>query len=159
MPAADSPCFHWRPSTARTFFCPSCSIRQTPTTLKKDFGSAPTVSFAKSILVGCCAAAGNTKVENPKTEMPMVPTILLMFMTDLRLCWTAIDVRGAAAPPPEETDQQWKPAEKPRERDLTARDQGVSRIVVSGYGSRQGHVREPVEQRENFPWTGGAASV
>src|SRR5471032_893869 len=50
MPAEDCPSFHWRPSTARTFVLPSASTRQTRTTLKNDFGSAPTVSLEMSAL-------------------------------------------------------------------------------------------------------------
>src|SRR5258705_372052 len=48
MPAAVWPSFHCRPSTTNTLLPPSLSMRQTPTTLTKDFGSAPTVSSEKS---------------------------------------------------------------------------------------------------------------
>src|SRR6184192_1128768 len=50
MPAAVWPSFHCRPSTTKTLLPPSLSMRQTPTTLTKDFGSAPTLSSEKSSL-------------------------------------------------------------------------------------------------------------
>src|SRR5947207_1531239 len=80
MPVEDCPSFHCLPSTARTFFPPSLSIRQMPTTATSDFGSAPTVSLEKSILVGCCAAAGSTNRAKPRAETVTALMLLLMFM-------------------------------------------------------------------------------
>src|SRR6266567_1506452 len=96
MPAEACPSFHCRPSTARTLLLPSASIRQTPTMLRNDAGSAPTVSFEKSILVVCCAATGNANVANPKTDMPIVPMTLQMLMADLHHRCVAADARGTS---------------------------------------------------------------
>jgi hypothetical protein len=57
----------------------SASIRHTPTTGTSDFGSAPAVSFAKSILSGCCAAAGgdSTAMASPAR---MIDEIILVMV-------------------------------------------------------------------------------
>src|ERR1051326_2039788 len=55
MPTEDWPCFHWRPSTARTFRPFSLSTRQTPTTLSSAAGSPPSESLAKSSFKGSAA--------------------------------------------------------------------------------------------------------
>jgi hypothetical protein len=84
MPADVCPSFHCRPSTASTLLFPSASIRQTPTTLKNDFGSPPTVSSEKSSFRGCPALTLNSNAASP-TQAAAVPiALLIMFMDDLR---------------------------------------------------------------------------
>src|SRR5262249_2355649 len=137
MPAEACPSFHCRPSTARTLFPASFSIRQMPTTLTKDFGSAPTVSCAKSILNGCWAAiTGNTSATNPQAAMPMALRLLTICMTDLLHVYPAVKARGTAGPPPREHDHQRQPAAEPEQRHLGVGDAGIARILASGGRSR-----------------------
>src|SRR5262245_58888419 len=89
MPAAVCPCFHCRPSTTNTLLLPSASIRQPPTTLKNDFGSAPTVSSEKSILSGSTAYALGNNVIRPITVAAAVSTRFVIFMVDLHVRWVA----------------------------------------------------------------------
>src|SRR5215475_1020041 len=106
IPAEACPSFHCRPSTASTLFPPSLSMRQMPTTLTKDFGSAPTVSLENSIFMGCCAATtGKTNAANPQTAILIALRLLMMCIVDLLHAYTAVDVRGTAGPPPREPDQ------------------------------------------------------
>src|SRR3954451_3865951 len=83
MSEDDCPSFHCRPSTASTFLPASLSIRQTPTTGTRDFGSAPTVSSEKSILVVWAARPG--KANAARATIDMTAINFLLFMIDL-LC-------------------------------------------------------------------------
>src|SRR5262245_6584923 len=113
MPAEDWPCFHWRPSTARTFRPFPPSMRQTPTTLSSAAGSAPTVSLAKSSFNVSAAA---TTAAKPKTAMiaadaydislPERMTLLLGRLLDE----DRIDARRPAHEQPGQPDQQWQDA-------------------------------------------------
>src|SRR6185369_9768445 len=85
MPAAVWPCFHCRPSTTRTLLFASASMRQTPTTLRKDFGSAPTVSSAKSTLSGSIAPAFKIKAAIPTAASAMAVTRVALLIADLLL--------------------------------------------------------------------------
>src|SRR5215831_6307624 len=85
MPAAVWPSFHCRPSTTSTLLLPSASIRQTPTTLRNDFGSEPTVSSEKSILSGCTAPALKSNAVRPTPAAAAAMACLLILMTDLHL--------------------------------------------------------------------------
>src|ERR1700730_18033334 len=85
MPAAVCPSFPWRPSTTSTLLLPSVSIRQTPTTLTNDFGSAPTVSSEKSILSGWTALALKSNAVRPTPATATVNARLIVLMTDLHL--------------------------------------------------------------------------
>src|SRR5262245_35661990 len=78
MPAAVWPSFHCRPSTAITFLPSSASIRQTPTTLTNEVGSAPTVSLATSSLIGFAAAAPRSPIASATPEIVVV--LFLLFM-------------------------------------------------------------------------------
>src|ERR1700680_3009106 len=101
MPADDFPSFHWRPTTGQTFLCASVSIRQTPTTLRNDLGSAPTVSSEKSTLLACCAAANDTRTADPIAVAATIVLALRMnLMTDLRFDRWIVDAWRTAAPPP-----------------------------------------------------------
>src|SRR3954469_9402241 len=95
MPADVCPSFHWRPSTASTFLLPSASIRQTPTTLRKDLGSTPTVSSEKSIFRSCPALALNSNAARPTHAIAVPIVLLIMVMVDLRLRGIR---QGVAAP-------------------------------------------------------------
>src|SRR5262245_1406055 len=83
MPAAVWPSFHCRPSTTNTLFLPSLSMRQTPTTLTNDFGSAPTVSSEKSTFRGCPALAYVSRAASPTAATAIVALRLLDFISDL----------------------------------------------------------------------------
>src|SRR5262245_24972905 len=85
MPAAVCPSFHCRPSTTSTLLLPSLSIRQTPTTLTNDFGSAPTVSSEKSTFRGCAAPAYVSSAARPAQAAAIVMVRLFVVMVDLRL--------------------------------------------------------------------------
>jgi hypothetical protein len=58
-------------------------MRQTPTTLKKDFGSAPTVSSEKSIFTGCAALAKINAAPNAPHATIRLTVLLAIFMIDL----------------------------------------------------------------------------
>src|SRR5437867_1913444 len=81
IPAEDWPSFHCRPSTLSTFLPFSVSIRQTPTTLRNDLGSVPTVSFDRSAFTVCCAATASD--DRPSTAENMLAIACARFMTDL----------------------------------------------------------------------------
>src|SRR5262249_2881845 len=83
MPAAVWPSFHCRPSTTNTLLLPSLSMRQTPTTLTNDFGSAPTVSSEKSTFSGCPASAYVSSPASPTAAAAIVRLRLLDFICDL----------------------------------------------------------------------------
>src|SRR5262249_9741375 len=59
-------------------------MRHTPTTLTKDFGSAPTVSSEKSIFTDCPAWAYASSAARPRLAMAILAVCLLVFMLDLR---------------------------------------------------------------------------
>src|SRR4051812_44975098 len=81
MPADDCPSFHCRPSTASTLLPRSFSTRQTPTTGSRDLGSAPAVSFVKSILTDCCAAAERAAMADATiTVIWMIVFILMVYL-------------------------------------------------------------------------------
>src|SRR5215468_9280855 len=88
MPAAVWPSFHCRPSTATTFLPSSASIRQTPTTLTNEVGSAPTVSLAKSSLSGSADTAPRSPIASATPEI--VVALFLLFMPFLLLQQAAL---------------------------------------------------------------------
>src|SRR5262245_14642468 len=142
MPAAVCPSFHCRPSTTSTLLLPSLSIRQTPTTLTNDFGSAPTVSSEKSTFRDCAAPAYVSSAARPTQAAAIVTVRLLVIMIDLRLSWlswlTSVfdelwgDLRRAAAPPPCDGDQERKAAEEPGEGGRCVGEQRVARGLLAG---------------------------
>src|SRR5262249_23345440 len=83
MPAAVCPSFHCRPSTTSTLLLPSLSIRQTPTTLRNDFGSAPTVSSEKSTFTDCAAPAYVSSAARPRPATVGLIVRLAIFMAYL----------------------------------------------------------------------------
>src|SRR5262245_28190172 len=83
MPAAVWPSFHCRPSTTNTLLLPSLSMRQTPTTLTKDLGSAPTVSSEKSSFRDCPASAYVSSVARPTAAAAIMILHMLFVMCDL----------------------------------------------------------------------------
>src|SRR5215210_3693643 len=141
MPEADCPSFHCRPSTERTVFSPSFSIRQTPTTLKNDFGSAPTVSAEKSATAVCCATAGIIRPTSPMLTMAILLMPDMNFMTNLHCRWEFRDARWTANPPPRDQDEYRKPAKKPRQRCPCISYEGITRVIVAWQGSWWRHVR------------------
>ena len=60
-------------------------MRQTPTTLTNDFGSAPTVSSEKSIFSGWTALALKSSAVRPTPATATVIACLIVLMTDLHL--------------------------------------------------------------------------
>src|SRR5262249_59609023 len=69
-------------------------MRQTPTTLTKDFGSAPTVSSEKSIFSGSAALAQVSNAARPTAAMAIVVVRLLVFILDLRFVQVCSDCGG-----------------------------------------------------------------
>src|SRR5205823_614733 len=98
MPAAVCPSFHWVPSTASTFLLPSASMRQMPTTLRKDFGSLPTVSSEKSTLSACPALAHSSNATSPSPTMAVALVHVLIFMMSLHLVRGTLGFVAAGTP-------------------------------------------------------------
>src|SRR5215510_14518993 len=69
-------------------------MRQTPTTLTKDFGSAPTISSEKSIFSGSAALAQVSNAARPTEAMAIVVVRLLVFILDLRFVQVCSDCGG-----------------------------------------------------------------
>src|SRR5262249_37384855 len=136
MPAADSPRFHCRPSTASTFLPPADSTRHTPTTETSALGSPPAASLAKSTFSDCAARAGSARAS---ASAAITSVLLSRCMTNLLYLQDA-ERRRAAAPAPRECDEQREHAEEPSEREVGARDQRVAGII--GAGRRRGR-RDP----------------
>src|SRR5262249_37357146 len=104
-----------------------------PTTLTKDFGSAPTASCENSILSGCWAATtGNPSTTNPQAAMPRALRLLTICIINLLHGYPAVEARGTAGPPPREYDHQGQPTAKPEQRRLCVGDAGIARILASG---------------------------
>src|SRR5262249_22063228 len=61
-----------------TFLPSSASIRQTPTTLTNEVGSAPTVSLAKSSLSGSAAAAPRRHAASAAPEIVVMVFLMVM---------------------------------------------------------------------------------
>src|SRR5499427_9659416 len=102
-----------------------------PTTLRKDFGSAPTVSLANSIFMGCWAATtGTTTAANPQTARLRALRCLPICIGDLLHEDTAVEARGTAGPPPREPDHQGQPPAEPEQRRLGVGDAGIARIRI-----------------------------
>src|SRR5260370_12088966 len=101
MPADDCPSFHCRPSTASTFFPLLFSIRQKPTTGTSDFGSAPTVSLEKSIVVSCAARPGRASAARPLTAAISGPTFQPLSIIALLHSNPPRRTRHPAPPPPQ----------------------------------------------------------
>jgi hypothetical protein len=59
-------------------------MRQTPTTLTNDFGSAPTVSSEKSSFKDCPASAYVSSAASPTVATAILMVCLFVFMLDLR---------------------------------------------------------------------------
>src|SRR5262245_4873101 len=57
-------------------------MRQTPTTLTNDFGSAPTVSPEKSIFRDCAASAQVSSAARPAVAMAIVVVRLVVFILE-----------------------------------------------------------------------------
>src|SRR5260370_17196365 len=98
MPADDGPSFHWRPSTTSTFLPLSSSIRQKPTTGTNAFGSAPTVSPARSTVVGGAARPGSDSAAKPIADTMVTLMLFPMLMVGL-LPILGICPRGVAGAP------------------------------------------------------------
>jgi hypothetical protein len=63
---------------------PSASILQTPTTLRNDFGSAPTVSYENSSYSESAELAHTSSAAKPVQAIAVVMVLLAIFMVDLR---------------------------------------------------------------------------
>src|ERR671936_1850767 len=100
MPAAVWPSFHCRPSTTNTLLLPSLSMRQTPTTLTNDLGSAPTVSSEKSTFRGCPALAYVSRAASPTAATAIVIVRVLDFMSDLHFSQVGRGFAAGARSPP-----------------------------------------------------------
>src|SRR6185369_2991479 len=115
MPAEDCPSFHCRPSTTSTLFPPSLSTRQKPTTGTNDFGSAPTVSSPRSMVVGGAARAWKASAARPIADTMVVLTLVLMLMAV-----SFMNGSGGSgwltAPPPGKRDQGGQTSEEPDQR-------------------------------------------
>src|SRR6185369_6490615 len=154
MPADDCPSFHCRPSTTSTFFPPSFSTRQKPTTGTNDFGSAPTVSPERSMVVGGAARPGTASAAKAIADTSATLVFMLMLMIGLLQEQRATGRGRLAAPPPGERNQQRQDAEKPRQCRICARNQRIAGIIrpLCRFGrlpSCQG-----VQQREDLTWAG-----
>src|SRR5262249_36936190 len=69
-------------------------MRQTPTTLTKDFGSAPTVSSEKSIFSGSAALAQVSNAARPTAAMAIVVVRLLIFILNLHFLFRCASICG-----------------------------------------------------------------
>ena len=160
MPADDCPSFHCRPSTASTFFPPSLSIRQMPTTGTSDFGSAPTVSLEKSILSGCAARTRQSQCgETDRGHDHRSNTFCFGHHRAPSGTRTGFHPWRPSAPPPGECDQERQPADEPQQCRVRARDQRVAGILVARIRGRRLHARQGVEQRQDLAGTGRTADV
>src|SRR6516165_4971192 len=106
MPADDCPSFHWRPSTTSTFLPLSSSMRQKPTTGTNAFGSAPTVSPARSIGVGGASTPGKASAAKPIVDTRVTLMLLPMLMVGLLQNFLGFDRGWQTGPPPGKCDQQ-----------------------------------------------------
>src|SRR5712675_1288804 len=129
-----------------------------PTTLTSEVGSAPTVSFAKSIFkvsaAPADAASATTDTMIARRPSLMFMGILLVLLDELR-----IDPRRAPRPPPGEADRQRQSAEEPGQRRISIAGERISRIFIRAGGRWNGHIRESIDQRQDLSRTGRAADV
>src|SRR5262249_52937055 len=158
----DWPSFHWRPSTASTFFSPSCSTRQMPTTGTRVFGSAPAVSLDRSIFIDCTASAGSATATEASSAILMIEA----FMSLLRCCKAGMRARYrgcfAAETAPCEGDQERQRGEEPGEGQRVLRvrcDQRIAGIVVGRRGLRRVLAGQAIDERQDLAMAGGAADV
>src|SRR3977135_4756134 len=103
-----------------------------PTTLTSEVGSAPPVSFEKSIFKGSAAAA-DAASPTTATMIARRPSLIFMGILLVLLDELRIDPRRPARPPPGEADHQRKAAEEPGKRPVAVADQrGPTSITRSG---------------------------
>src|SRR5262249_49162490 len=141
---------------------PSLSMRQTPTTLRNDFGSAPTVSAESSAFFVCSAVAESSSAESARAAHAGTRMARGNFMMRL-LSVGAGSLRRPAAEPPGRNDQQRQCAEEPWDRRFAAGDQRIAEVIVAGRRRGNVHAGEPIEQRQDLAVrgrsTGGLSAV
>src|SRR5690348_900164 len=162
MPADDWPSFHCRPSTARTGLPFSFSMRQIPTTLTREVGSAPTVSFAKSSFTGSAAAANvASPTPNASATARHVRSLSIAMAVLLRLLQDeyGIDARRPAHQKPAHEDQERQRAEEPGQRRSGAGGQRIARVVVARRSRGRRQIGEAVDERQDLARARRAAHV